>query len=120
MNVLNKFLARFIDSNLLGLDPSPLCGADRTWYYYQVANRIIIIKSWRQKRHPANGNKQNCQLTRCLFDNWDPSKTTSAQKGGCGSLQMSLNFNDDDDDDYLILGNKAAFEKFLGSHCINM
>jgi len=59
------------------LDPHLYMMQIETWCYYQGEERISIIKSWGQERHPVNENKQNCYITGCHFDNWEPSNTAS-------------------------------------------
>jgi len=40
-----------------------------------AANLFSKIKSWRHEGHPANGNKQSHNITRCRVDIWEPSNT---------------------------------------------
>jgi len=54
----------------------------KTWCYHHGEERISIMKSWRQKENPVNGNKQNCHITRLSFDIWKPSNTALVRYGG--------------------------------------
>jgi len=64
----------------LGLDP-PLLEETwiETWRYHLGEERISHIKSWHHEVHIANKNIQNCHVTRCNFDNWEPSNTASVR-----------------------------------------
>jgi len=81
------------DCHWLGVDPRPLCGAHRNFALSnQGEESISIIKSWRQEGRPANKNKQKCPITRCRFDNWEPSNLV--QDGKEGVVLFYINDND--------------------------
>jgi len=67
-----------IDGRWLGLDPHK-----SVWCRYKpngnnrAKSGSALSRVGRQEGHPTNGNKENFHITRCYFDNWVPSSTTS-------------------------------------------
>jgi len=61
----------------------------KTRCYHQGKEWISIIKSWRQERHPANVNKQNCHITCYHIDN-NGNRPTLPQRGYEGLVLYEL------------------------------
>jgi len=113
LTVLEQFLTYWLISRIigyyLGLDASPLRGADRNLVLSPEQNADMNYQVLAPGRAYGKINKQNSHKTRCRFDNWESTiqhclSVVKTVWSFTNCIRATLNINDDDN-------KKAEFTK---------